>query len=115
MVNSGETARKAPPGKPFKKGQSGNPNGRPRKLPALDKLMAELLGYEEGKPEETAAAMAMLRALYKKALKGNTEAVKIIMDRAYGKPKQEIAMNHSGEIGGKHVVEFKDMSKPGKG
>ena len=28
---------------PFKKGQSGNPNGRPKKLPEIDKLLADVL------------------------------------------------------------------------
>ena len=31
----------------FKKGQTGNPNGRPRKLPELDKLLADVLGEEK--------------------------------------------------------------------
>ena len=96
----------------FKPGQSGNPKGRPRKLPALDKLLAEVLGYEEGQPEETAKAKEILSALYAKAVKGDTRAAEIILERAYGKAKQSISMEHSGEIGGKHVVEFKDMTKP---
>lgn len=100
--------------KPFQKGADARRNlkGAPRKLPGLDVLLADVLGYEEGKPEESAKLKAMIEKLYQKALKGNTRAANILLDRAYGKAKQSISMEHSGEIGGKHVVEFKDMTKP---
>ena len=69
----------------FKKGQSGNPKGRPKKLPALDVLMAEVLGdTTRGKDYAT----AILEAMRRKALKGDTKAAEILLDRAYGKPKQ---------------------------
>jgi hypothetical protein len=81
-----------PPGaKPFKKGQSGNPNGQPKKLPAIQKLLAEVLGEEKDGVE---AAKAILMALRAKATKGDTRAAEILLDRAYGKAKQEI--EHSG-------------------
>lgn len=74
--------------KPFKPGQSGNPNGRPKKLPEIDKLLADVLG-EDGKNSE---AKAILKALLTKAKKGDTRAAEILLDRAYGKPKQPIAI-----------------------
>lgn len=69
----------------FKKGQSGNPNGRPRKLPALDKLMADVLGEEK---DGITAGEAILKALRAKATKGDVRAAELLLDRAYGKPKQ---------------------------
>lgn len=69
----------------FKKGQSGNPNGRPRKLPALDKLMADVLGEEK---DGITAGEAILKALRAKATKGDVRAAEVLLDRAYGKPKQ---------------------------
>lgn len=49
--SANQTAVKQPnpiPGnKPFKKGQSGNPNGRPKKLPELDKLLADKVSTSE--------------------------------------------------------------------
>lgn len=74
--------------KPFKPGQSGNPNGRPKKLPEIDKLLADVLG-EDG---ENSEAKAILKALLTKAKKGDTRAAEILLDRAYGKPKQPIAI-----------------------
>lgn len=70
---------------PFKKGQSGNPKGRPKKLPALDVLLDEVLGGEN--PDDS-NAKKILDALYKQAQKGNVRAAEILLDRAYGKPKQ---------------------------
>lgn len=79
-----------PPGaKPFKKGQSGNPNGQPKKLPAIQKLLAEVLGEEKDGVE---AAKAILMALRAKATKGDTRAAEILLDRAYGKAKETIDM-----------------------
>jgi len=74
----------------FKKGQSGNPNGRPRKLPALDKLMADVLGEEK---DGITAGEAILKAIRAKAAKGDVRAAELLLDRAYGKPKQSIDNN----------------------
>lgn len=79
--------------KPFKKGQTGNPNGRPKKLPALDVLMAEVLGEEK---DGKTAAQAILAALRAKATKGDVRAAEVLMDRAWGKVKQPVDI--SGDI-----------------
>ena len=71
--------------KPFKKGQSGNPAGRPPKLPAIDEILAKVL--------ETKAHNGLTRAeniLRLMAIKAETDvrAAELILDRAYGKLKQ---------------------------
>ena len=76
--------------KHFKKGETGNPNGRPRKLPALDKLMADVLGEEK---DGITAGEAILKALRAKATKGDVRAAEVLLDRAYGKPKQTTDTN----------------------
>lgn len=86
---------KISPATEFKPGQSGNPNGRPKKLPELDKLLADVLGEEKDGIE---AAKAILMALRAKATKGDVRAAEVLLDRAYGKAKQNI--EHSGEING---------------
>jgi len=93
-----------PPGAiPFKKGQSGNPKGKPAKIPELDKLLAEVLGEEK---DGVAAAKVILMALRLKATKGDVRAAEVLLDRAYGKSKQNI--QHSGEINGTHQLIFKE-------
>lgn len=74
----------------WKKGESGNPNGRPRKLPELDKLLADVLGEEK---DGITAGEAILKAIRAKAAKGDVRAAELLLDRAYGKPKQSIDNN----------------------
>lgn len=76
--------------KPFQKGQSGNPNGRPKKLPGLDQLLADVLSDEK---DGITAAEAILRAIRLKAVKGDVRAAELLLDRAYGKSSQPIDLN----------------------
>lgn len=73
--------RKVPhsPSTQFKPGKSGNPNGQPRKLPGLDKLLGDIsdTDYEE-----------VISAIFKRAKKGDVRAAELILNRAYGKPKE---------------------------
>lgn len=89
----------------FTKGQSGNPNGRPRKLPELDKLLADVLGEEK---DGVTAAEAILKALRLKAAKGDVRAIEVMLDRAYGKAQQTIS--HEGALPTKIEFVFSDMS-----
>jgi hypothetical protein len=88
----------------FKKGESGNPNGRPRKLPELDKLLADVLGEEK---DGVSAAEAILKALRLKASKGDVRAIELMLDRAYGKAPQTIT--HEG-LPTSVTFNFTDMS-----
>lgn len=85
---------KISPATEFKKGQSGNPKGRPKKLPELDKLMADVLGEEK---DGVTAAEAILKKLRQMASTGNLRAAEILLDRGYGKPKQQMDVATSGE------------------
>jgi hypothetical protein len=78
----------------FKKGQSGNPNGRPKKLPELDKLLADVLGEEK---DGITAAEAILKKLRQMAAQGNIRAAEVLLDRGYGKPKQHTDITSNGE------------------
>lgn len=79
---------------PFKKGKDErrNVNGRPRKLPQIDKLLADVLGSED---DENSPAKEILKAMYQEALSGNTKAAEILLDRAYGKTKIGIDLSSS--------------------
>jgi hypothetical protein len=83
-----------PNNKPFKKGQSGNPNGRPKKLPELDKLLADVLGEEK---DGLTAAEAILKKLRQMATTGNLRAAEILLDRGYGKARQSVDHSHSAD------------------
>ncbi len=72
--------------------KSGNTKnvGRP-KLPEIALLLANVLG-KEGKDGLTAAE-EILMALHARAKKGDTRAAEVLLDRAYGKPKQTTDTN----------------------
>jgi hypothetical protein len=67
-----------------------NGGGRPRKLPELDKLMANILGDEQN---GVTIAEQILKAIEKKALKGDIKAAEMLLDRGYGKAKQTMDAN----------------------
>lgn len=69
----------------FKPGQTGNPNGRPKKLPALDVLMEKVMGEEK---DGVTAMEAIVMKLRQQAAAGNIKASEILLDRAFGKAKQ---------------------------
>ena len=68
----------------FKKGQSGNPKGRP-KLPDIREALAKVLAEEK---DGVTALEATLRALRAKATKGDVRAAEALLDRAFGKAIQ---------------------------
>jgi hypothetical protein len=65
----------------FKKGESGNTKGRPKKLPELDKLLSDI-------PESDYESV--INKLFAMAKKGNVRAAEVILDRAYGKAKESL-------------------------
>jgi hypothetical protein len=71
-------------GRGFRKGQSGNPGGRPKKaeFPTAElRRILQMIDESSGKPNSTHVAEMLLAA----ALKGNIEAIKYIFDRVDGK------------------------------
>lgn len=77
----------------FKKGQSGNPKGRP-KLPDIKEALAKVLADEK---DGTSALEATLMALRSKAVKGDVRAAMVLLDRAFGKPQQSIDHTTGGD------------------
>lgn len=69
----------------FKKGQSGNPGGRPRGSKTADDAVIENLRKRvpariNGRPITTNVQDAVIKAQVKKALAGDTRAAKFLMD-----------------------------------
>lgn len=95
MNNSGESAQKVI-GRPFQKGESGNPNGRPPKEWTWRSLLLEAAeeAGENGEPVKKLIA----KALVKKAMMEDVSAIKEFGDRIDGKSKQGVEL--SGPNGG---------------
>ena len=77
----------------FKKGETGNRDGRPKKLPALDLIMANVMGQEK---DGITAAEAIIMKLREQAAKGDIRAAQLLLDRAYDKAKQDIDITTQG-------------------
>ena len=89
----GETPKGA---KPFKKGQSGNPKGRPKEIPDLKEVLNEVLGDEK---DGITAMTAIFMKLRQTAMQNNMtgiRAAELLIERAYGKVKQDVKLD--GEI-----------------
>jgi len=78
----------------FKKGQTGNPKGRPKVIPELRELMANVLSEEK---DGINAAEAILKSMRTKAIKGDVKAAEFIYGYAYGKASQSIDFTTKGE------------------
>jgi ribosomal protein L25 (general stress protein Ctc) len=82
--------------KPFEKGHKRTPNaGRPKKIPALDVLLADLFGEDE---KGKSAARDVLNTLKVAATSGKMSATRlraaeVIADRVWGKPKSNDTLN----------------------
>ena len=80
--------------KPWPKGVSGNPGGRPKKKPItqeLERRLAEDAPHAGGKTWATIIAEALL----KQAAKGDVRAIAELANRVEGKPVQTITADES--------------------
>lgn len=94
----------------FKKGQSGNPNGRKPKLPELNVLLADVLGEEK---DGITAAQAILMALRAKASKGDIRAAEVLLNRGYGLPKQPVELSGNPDAPIKYILDERYKSDSG--
>ena len=91
--------------RPFPKGVSGNPAGRPKGVPNSKTRLLRILELTQkkrnpvtGEDEEFSIAEQMDLQLINKALKGDMKAYEILMDRLEGKPKQSSEVDVKGGL-----------------
>ena len=80
--------------KPWAKGVSGNPGGRPRKQPITEAYLEVAARKAPGDPQGRTYAQAAAERQFRAALKGSTSAIREIADRLEGKPQQRIEMTN---------------------
>lgn len=82
----------------FKKGQSGNPKGRPKKGSAIADILNEI-GKEtiEVDGRKITKREAVMKKVYAEAIKGNNWAVQFIADRTEGKAIDRIILPYSDD------------------
>ena len=92
---------------PFVKGQSGNPNGRPRKyvtslkaqgyrlseindtIQAMMSMNSEELKSVFDNPDSTILEKTIANAMNKSLIKGSLYSLETLLTRVYGKPKEQ--------------------------
>jgi hypothetical protein len=74
----------------WKKGQSGNPNGRPKSGFALNEYITDLANVEL--EDKKTMLEAVVGKVYEEALDGNMSAINFLADRILGKPSQSIGI-----------------------
>lgn len=98
----------------FKKGQSGNPAGRPKgsrnfEVIFREAAMAVAKDLQLGKKPD-AVQIELVKRGIKEGLQGKYPFFKDLMDRLHGQPKQQIE-HEGGEIKIKHEFVFGDGKK----
>ncbi len=103
---------------PFEPGTSGNPNGRPKGVPNSKVRLLRLLELTQkkknpvtGLEEEFTVAEQMDMAMIAKALKGDINAYKEIVDRLEGRAKQEIDTNLTGDLNLVQIIQLPSNSR----
>ena len=90
--------------KPFKKGESGNPNGRPKGSKNRSTIAKYWMEVQQdlknpltSETERMSQEDLMTLALIKKARAGDVAAYKALMDSGYGSPTQSTDITTKGE------------------
>jgi hypothetical protein len=78
-------------GRPFKKGQSGNPGGRP-------KVVAEVKELARAYTAEAIETLVSIMTNAKSAPAARVSAANALLDRGYGKPPQHIAGHNANYV-----------------
>jgi hypothetical protein len=81
--------------KPFQKGESGNPAGRPKSTTLSEALRVELARLNPKAKDEQTYAETIAKLMVKAAAtgKGSIRAAQEIADRTEGKPRQSVDMD----------------------
>jgi hypothetical protein len=107
---------------PFVKGQSGNPNGRPKKFTTLLRDQ----GYKQSEINDTIQAMlsftldelksihetdeatvlekTIAHALYKSWRKGSLYSIETLLTRTFGKPKEQLDIDANVNVSAIEIV-----------
>jgi hypothetical protein len=82
----------------FKPGESGNPNGRPKRSveeAALEQFRSHFRNGNMG---------AVIDSLQRQAARGNVQAIRLVLEYMLGKPPQEVDLNTDGIL--RVIVEY---------
>ena len=105
-ANSGETAPAWPRGRPFRKGQSGNPSGRPRRDHDIGQLARS----------HTAAAVETLVLIMRSPstpASSRVMAASALLDRGWGKAPRSIAVDQKDSFSDQFEAFIRELQSKG--
>ena len=82
-----------PKGKPFPKGVSGNPAGRPKSITMSEAYRRELAKPDPADKHGRTFAEVIAARMIVRALIGDVQAVRELTDRTEGKPRQTVTLS----------------------
>ena len=91
--NSEARARSLANLRPFPKGQSGNPKGRPKSITLSEAYRKELAKTDEDDPGRRTKAEVLAEQIYLKAKGGDVSALREMADRVEGKARQTVQLS----------------------
>lgn len=99
MGDKSKTEKRTENLKPFKEGESGNPNGRPKGQKNYATLYREaLIAIAKANTKTPEEIEQMLHETgLKKAIKGDFAFYRDVLDRLYGKPQQKVDHTTAGK------------------
>ena len=92
------------PGRPFPKGTSGNPKGRPKRGLSIAETLREIGNENMGAGDKRTKLLAMADAAYELALGGDKDMVKFIADRTEGRAHQSLEVTNPDKLDVDEVV-----------
>lgn len=94
--------------RPFQKGQSGNPKGRPKDAILTKEIRSQLNDVrDDGKTN----AQAIVESMIERAVKGDVRAADLIFNRIEGKPLQSVDLDLSVNTDWQMTLESFDISE----
>jgi hypothetical protein len=97
-------------GRPFEKGKSGNPGGRPKKTPLTDELRKLL--REKGSGGKWTNAHLVAWEMIQRATVGDVAAARLIFEYVEGKPTQRVEFDVAEEarrLAAEHGLDAADI------
>lgn len=87
-ANSGKQPKKMPVGRPFQKGQRGNPSGLPKDI-------REVIALARSHTVTAIEALAEIAGKASAPESARVSAANALLDRAWGKPKDTVALENA--------------------
>jgi Family of unknown function (DUF5681) len=108
--------KKPPKRTQFRKGQSGNPQGRPKgtknlKTDLIEEMQEQILVREGSRERKISKQRAMLKSMAAQAIKGNTKATSIVLGLLYRLTHADATNEPAGDLNAEDLAIIEGFTK----